>query len=356
MSLQGADILGGWRERVLAARAAGASLLLHGARSKDFLGEVRCGEPLDLRAFSGISAYEPAELVVTARCGTPLSQLESTLATHGQFLGFEPPAFGADPTIGGIVASGLSGPRRLQVGAARDFVLGATLLGADGELARFGGQVMKNVAGFDVARLLCGSLGIFGIITEVSLKVLPQPRAEATVQFEVSAGEAIGLFNRLCARPLPISAAAWCAGTARVRLSGASAAVAAALREIGGEPLAAVEAGSFWDSLRHGTHPHLRADRLWRISVPSDAPELDLPGEPLIDWCGALRWYSGDYDAAMLRRAASVVGGTAQCWRGPVQGPRLHPLSPAAHALHRRLKGALDPARVFNRGRLLADL
>ena len=218
-------ILSELRERVNAAHHAHRPLRLRGAGTKNFYGEDGSSAPeaelLDLRPYRGIVDYEPSELVITARCGTPLSEIEVVLADRCQFLAFEPPAFGGDPTIGGVIAAGLSGPRRMYAGAARDFVLGATLLDARGEVLRFGGQVMKNVAGFDVSRLLCGALGILGVITEVSLKILPQPRAEETVRFKMSAREAIESFNRWSGKPLPLSGAAWCAGVAWVRLSGA---------------------------------------------------------------------------------------------------------------------------------------
>src|SRR2546429_5367487 len=183
-------VLAELRERVSAAHRTRQALRLKGSGTKDFYGESLAGEVLELRAPQGIVDYEPSELVITARCGTPLSQIEAALAAHGQFLAFEPPAFGADPTLGGVIAAGLSGPRRVYAGAARDFVLGARLLTANGELLRFGGQVMKNVAGFDVSRLLCGSLGILGVITEVLLKVLPPPRAEQTVRLQLPAAAA----------------------------------------------------------------------------------------------------------------------------------------------------------------------
>ncbi|HEX3125164.1 MAG TPA: glycolate oxidase subunit GlcE, partial [Rhodanobacteraceae bacterium] len=183
-------VLAELRDRILAAHAAKSPLRLRGGGTKDFYGEQLIGEIVDTRAHAGIVDYEPSELVITARCGTALSQIEATLAQHGQFLAFEPPAFGGEPTIGGVVAAGLSGPRRASAGAARDFVLGASLINARGELLHFGGQVMKNVAGFDVSRMLCGSLGILGLITQVSLKVLPRPRTEITLQFERAAAGA----------------------------------------------------------------------------------------------------------------------------------------------------------------------
>src|SRR5271170_4464945 len=281
-----------WRERVLAAAGRGTPLRLRGAGTKDFYGESLAGEILELSAHRGIVSYEPSELVMSVRCGTPLSEIEAELARAGQFLAFEPPRFGADPTIGGVIAAGLSGPRRMYAGAARDFVLGVTLLDARGEILRFGGQVMKNVAGFDVSRLLCGSLGILGVITEISLKVMPRPRLEETLRLELPAAEAVEAFNRWAALPLPLSGAAWWQGQAWLRLSGAPPAVRAACERIGGEKLPAAEAQTFWNDLRHAHLGIFASDSLWRLSVPAAAARLPLPGEPLIDWGGAVRWYA----------------------------------------------------------------
>jgi glycolate oxidase FAD binding subunit len=331
-------------------------LRLRGAGTKDFYGEGLAGEVLDLRPWRGILDYEPSELVITVRCGTSLSEVEAALAAHGQFLAFEPPAFGADPTLGGVIAAGLSGPRRMFAGAARDFVLGTRLLTAQGELLRFGGQVMKNVAGFDVSRLLCGSLGILGVITEVSLKVLPRPRLEETLCLELSAAEAVAAFNRWAGLPLPLSGAAWSQGRAWVRLSGAPAAVRAARQQIGGDLIAATLADDFWSALRHCQLPVFAAEGLWRLAVPPATPPLALPGEPLIDWGGALRWYANPPDGVAVRAVAESAGGTAQCWRGAPPGARFHPLPSALATLHRRLKERFDPGRVFNPGRLIHGL
>jgi glycolate oxidase FAD binding subunit len=347
------------REQVISAHQTRRPLRLRGSGTKDFYGEeaheASSATVLDLRPYRGIVDYEPSELVITARCGTPLSEIESALSEHGQFLAFEPPAFGADPTLGGVVAAGLSGPRRMFAGAARDFVLGATLLDAHGETLRFGGQVMKNVAGFDVSRLLCGSLGILGIITEVSVKVLPRPRAEETTRFALTASQALEAFNRWSGQPLPISGAAWCAGEAWLRLSGAATAVRAARERLGGEPVEAQAASQWWNSLRHLTHPIYNNSTLWRVSVPEATPSLTVAGEPLIDWGGALRWYAGD--VSRLRELAVAAGGTAMCWHGVVpRGTRFHPLSPTVATLHRRLKDRFDPHGIFNPGRMIAGL
>jgi glycolate oxidase FAD binding subunit len=345
------------RLRVTDAHGAKTPLRLRGAGTKDFYGERCDGSVLDVRGYRGVVDYEPSELVITARCGTPLSQVEELLARDRQFLAFEPPAFGGDPTIGGIIASGLSGPRRFQAGAVRDFVLGAVLLCAQGELLHFGGKVIKNVAGFDLARLLCGSLGILGVITEVSLKVLPLPRAEQTLRFELPAAQALELFNRWAGQPLPISATVWWQGEARVRLSGAPAALHAARARLGGELLEPGAAAQWWRSLRDQTHTFFsEASTLWRVSLPSTAAPLAIGGTQLIEWGGALRWCTTDAGGAELRALASAAGGTALHWRGGAAGSRFHPLAPAVLEIHRRLKTRFDPHGIFNPGRLVADL
>jgi glycolate oxidase FAD binding subunit len=352
-------VLSELRERVKAAHQQRQPLRLRGAGTKDFYAEeVSDAAVLNLSPYRGIVDYEPSELVITARCGTPLSEIETALADRGQFLAFEPPAFGGDPTIGGVIAAGLSGPRRVYAGAARDFVLGATLLDARGDILRFGGQVMKNVAGFDVSRLLCGSLGILGVITEVSLKVLPRPRAEETLRFEMPARQAVEAFNRWSGQPLPLAGAAWWNGVAWIRLSGAASAVRAAHERLGGERVDPTEATQWWNALRHGQHPIFQSATLWRLSLPDTTPPLTLPGDPLMDWGGALRWYASDpHSDDEPRKAASAAGGTAMCWHGPAPASgRFHPLQPTSATLTRRLKDRFDPHGIFNPGRMIAGL
>ena len=356
MSAPPDTILASLREQVLSAHAQRRPVRVRGAGTKDFYGESMGGALLEVCAWHGILAYDPSELVISARCGTRLSEIERALAQHGQMLAFEPPRFGGDPTLGGVIAAGLSGPRRPYAGAARDFVLGATLLCASGEVLRFGGQVMKNVAGFDVSRLLCGSLGILGIITEVSVKVLPLPRAETTVRLELPAAAAIEAFNRWAGEPVPLSGAAWSGGCAWVRLSGAPAAVRAARERLGGEVIADAGALAFWDALRDCRLPLFGRDLVWRLSVPNATASLDLPGEPLIDWGGALRWYADPPAQPDVRALAVAAGGTAQCWRGASPASRFHPLSPAVASVHARLKQRFDPNGIFNPGRLVAAL
>ena len=350
------------RDCVRAADADRIRLRLRAGGTKDFYGEPASGETLDLRAVRGIVSYEPTELVVTARCGTPLAELEAALAEHRQFLPFEPPHFGAGATVGGMVASGLSGPRRASAGAVRDYVLGAVLMSARGEPMHFGGQVMKNVAGYDVSRLLAGSLGILGPIVQVSLKVLPVPAAEATVLMSAGLRDALERMNRWAGRPLPISATAWHAGDLGVRLSGARAAVDAAVAHFvdahGATRVEPAQAAAVWSGLREQTDPFFDGELpLWRLSVPSTAPPFEFPGRQLIEWGGALRWFRTDADAAMVRQAATTVGGTATLFRGRDRSAgTFAPLAAPVLELHRRLKREFDPRGIFNPGRLVPGL
>jgi glycolate oxidase FAD binding subunit len=350
------------RDQVRAAHAEGLGLQLRGGGTKDFYGEPPAGELLDLRGHAGIVSYEPTELVVTARCGTPLQELERVLREQRQFLPFEPPHFGPGATVGGAVASGLSGPRRASAGAVRDFVLGAVLMDVHGELLHFGGQVMKNVAGYDVSRLLAGSLGILGPIVEVSLKVLPLPPLEVTLQMPMSLQEALPLLNRWAGQPLPISASAFQDGTLALRLSGAPAAVEAAATRIaaerGARRVEAQQADASWAGLRDHTLPFFDGEQpLWRLSLPSTAPAFEFPGRQLIEWGGALRWFKTDVDAQIVRQAAANVGGGATLFRARSRLPGVFAPLPAANlALHRRIKREFDPRGIFNPGRLFPGL
>jgi glycolate oxidase FAD binding subunit len=342
-------------DRIGHATATRTPLRIRGGGSKDWYGQDVHGTVLDTAAWRGITDYEPTELVISARCGTPLTEIEAHLAEHGQMLAFEPPHFGPGATIGGTVAAGLSGPRRQAAGAVRDFVLGAVLMDGKGEVLHFGGKVMKNVAGYDVSRLLAGSLGVFGLIAEVSLKVLPQPVAECTVQLQTNEDDALRRLNEWGGQPLPVSASSWHDGVLTVRLSGARSAVDAARRRIGGDLLDG--AGAWWRSLReHEAAFFTTEGSLWRLSLPTVAPPLALPGTQLIEWGGAQRWLRSDADAAAIRAAVSTAGGHATLFRGGDRDAGVfQPLAPAVHAIHRQLKNAFDPAGVFNRGRMYKD-
>ncbi|MBI3523698.1 MAG: glycolate oxidase subunit GlcE [Betaproteobacteria bacterium] len=342
-------------------------LRLRGGGGKDFYGNhvnTGHGEILDTREYSGIVAYEPTELVITARCGTPLTEIEAALAGQDQMLAFEPPHFSAAATIGGCVASGLSGPRRAAVGAVRDFVLGVKMLDGAGTSLTFGGQVMKNVAGYDVARLMTGSLGTLGLLLEVSLKVLPLPVAEATLRLEAPQDKALELMNRWAGQPLPVSATCWQDDLLTLRLSGARSAVVAAQQRIGGE---LVNDANFWRDLREQKSDfftndlsHLSHLSLWRLSLPSVAPPLNLPGAQLIEWGGSLRWLRSGADAAGIRTAAAQAGGHATLFRGSAEQKSaagvFQPLPAALLTLHRKLKQSFDPKGIFNPGRMYREM
>ncbi|MCG6874261.1 MAG: glycolate oxidase subunit GlcE [Betaproteobacteria bacterium] len=345
-------------ETIRAAAEAGRGLRLRGGGTKDFYGQALHGAVLDTRGHAGIVAYEPTELVVTVRGGTRLTELEATLAEKGQMLPFEPPHFGADATIGGAVAAGLSGPRRQSAGALRDFVLGVRILDGRGQDLTFGGQVMKNVAGYDVSRLIAGSMGTLGLILEVSLKVLPIPVTEATLQLELPQDKAIEIMNRWGGKPLPVSATAWTDGDLWVRLSGAEAAVRAAREKIGGEVVDDAGAAAFWTALREHTEPFFRdAVPLWRVSVPSTTAALEVPGEQLIEWGGSLRWLTTGADARVIRELAARAGGHATLFRGGDKAETgvFHPLAPAVARIHANLKREFDPHGVLNRGRMYPE-
>jgi len=423
-------------ERIRAAHADGTPLVIQGGGSKGFYGNAVEGEILDTRPLSGVVEYQPKELVLTARAGTPLADIEALLAEQNQMLAFEPPHFGERPlieplairlspqagkslvipnplpqagegasdglrapkpihaTLGGCIASGLSGPRRPYAGAARDFVLGVRIVDGTGQALRFGGQVIKNVAGYDVSRLMVGALGTLGLITEVSLKVLPKPAAETTLQFELDEAAAILKMNQWAGQPLPLSASSWHAGLLSVRLSGAASAVQAAQTRLGGE--VSKDAAAFWQRLRDQATPFFDKRPLWRLAVKPTTPPLSLGDAQWIEWGGAVRWIAADLSAATLREVAKAAGGHATLFRGeapPPQpspsiglGPALSPspaggrgrgegngegaivapkpinastvfapLSPALATLHRNLKQRFDPKGILNRGRLYPD-
>ena len=352
-------------DQVKSAIASGTKLCLRGHGSKEFYGGAPRGEPLDISPLRGISSYEPSELVVTARAGTPLAELEAALHEQGQCLPFEPPWFDGRGTVGGMVAAGLAGPARAVAGSVRDFVLGATLLNGRAEVLSFGGQVMKNVAGYDVSRLLAGSMGVLGVILEVSLKVLPHAAATATLRFEMAQAEALVQLNTWAGQPLPLHASAWWDGALVLRLAGAHAAVTAAREKLGGELIEAGLAAQFWSGLRHHSDDFfVGASRavqtgagLWRLSVPQTTPPLQLAGEQLIEWGGAQRWLATALPAAQVREAARGAGGHATLFRASDKSAEAFaPLSSGLARIHQELKKAFDPAGIFNPGRLYPGL
>lgn len=349
-------------DTIRAASAAGAPLRIQGGGTKDFYGGPLEGEPLDVRPYSGVVDYEPTELVLTARAGTPLAELDAILHREGQMLAFEPPHFDdaasdRKATLGGCIAAGLSGPRRMQAGSARDFVLGVRVIDGTGNDLQFGGRVMKNVAGFDVSRLITGSLGTLGVILEVSLKVLPLPPAERTTVLELPLASAVRTMNVWAGQPLPVSATAHADGKLYVRLSGAAPAVASAHAKLGGDTLSDENARLLWQSLREHTHGFFAtSEPLWRLALPSLTPALELPGATLVEWGGALRWVRGNAAPSAVREMAARHGGHATLFRhGDKATGVFQPLSAPLLALHKKLKQGLDPAGILNRGRLYPD-
>jgi glycolate oxidase FAD binding subunit len=320
-------------DRIRQAGRDKTPLAIQGGNTKAFYGEPAPGEPLDVRPLAGISSYEPTELVVTARAGTPLAELEMALAERGQWLPFEP--------------------------------LGLTLLNGRGELLSFGGQVMKNVAGYDVSRLVAGSLGILGVICEVSLKVMPLPPAQATLRFELDEAAALKAMNTWAGQPLPLQASAWWEGMLVVRLAGAAAAVNAAAQQLGGEIVEPQMAAAFWQGLRdHRDEFFIGAAKavdagaaLWRLSLPSTAAPLNLSGEQLVEWGGAQRWLCTSTPAAVIRAAAEKAGGHATLFRARDKSAGVFaPLAPTLDRIHRELKRAFDPDNLLNPGRLYPGL
>ena len=360
-------------ERVRGAAASGNSLRIRGGGSKDFYGEALEGELLDTSPLNGVVSYEPSELVVTALAGTPLAELEALLLAQGQCLPFEPPHFKAGATLGGMVAAGVSGPARANVGAVRDFVLGVKLINGKGEHLTFGGQVMKNVAGYDVSRLMVGAMGTLGLLTEVSLKVLPIAPLEATLKFEMTQSQALEKLNTWGGQPLPLNASCWLneeskengKGTLYLRLRGAVAAVESACAKLGGERLPQAQTVNDWKLCRDQQLPWFNercdAQDLWRLSVPQTTPVLDLPDSPLIEWHGGQRWVRADQSqGAKLRALAQNAGGYATLFiaantRKQDAIARFDTLKPPLDRIHRELKREFDPAGVFNPHRLYAD-
>jgi glycolate oxidase FAD binding subunit len=357
-------------DTIRSAGAAKRALCIQGTGSKLFYGGILQGDALNTSVLSGISAYEPTELVVTAKSGTSIAQLEATLAAQGQWLNFEPPYFSDSAesgstentrgTVGGMIATGLSGPRRaaqgLYAGAVRDAVLGIKIMDGRGDVLNFGGQVMKNVAGYDVARMMVGAMGTLGLILEVSIKVLPMPLTSATIALAMDEARAIERLNQWGGQPIPVTASAYYADQLHVRLEGAEAAVGSAIKKIGGERVTQSAATAFWQSVRDHQHGFFAdAPALWRVSVPSIAPPMGL-ADTLIEWGGAQRWIrrpeSTVDDADKVRQAALQAGGHATLFRGGDKSVGVFtPLDAVTARIHEKLKAQFDPYGVFNPGR-----
>lgn len=343
------------QEEIRDAASSGTPLSILGGGSKQFLGRATQAQDIRVGPLTGTVSYEPTELVVTARAGTPLAELESLLAEHGQMLAFEPPHFGADATIGGTIACGLSGPRRPYAGAARDFVLGTKVLNGRGEVLSFGGQVMKNVAGYDVSRLMTGAMGTLGLILEVSLKVLPVPAVTKTLVFDLRPENAASKLNAWSAQPLPISGACIRDQQLFVRLSGTERGVSGACSTMGGQQS---DGTTLWSELKEHQWSFFDTEEpIWRLSLPPAAAPVTLAGERVYDWGGALCWLKTQASANAIRAEVEKVGGHAILFRnGDRQGAVFHPLATPLACIHSRLKKAFDPHGVLNIGRMYPKL
>lgn len=344
------------QHQVEAAIADKTPLNIIGGNSKSLHGRPALGSPLSVAGHHGITRYEPTELVLSARAGTSLEEIEHALNKNDQMLAFEPPYFGPGATIGGTVACNLSGPTRPYRGAARDFLLGSKIINGKAEVLRFGGEVMKNVAGYDVSRLICGAMGTLGVLLEVSIKVLPRPATETTLVQDASADDAIKMMNQWSGRPLPITASAWIDGQLYLRLSGTANAVQTACRYINGDTLE--YADEFWRRLREQQLPFFDTDKpLWRLSLPPTSAILPLTGPCLIEWGGGLRWLISDAPADDIFHAAAAAGGHATLFAGGDRSQHVfQPLDTGLLTLHRNLKQAFDPHGIFNPGRMYQEI
>jgi glycolate oxidase FAD binding subunit len=339
--------------QVREAIEAKESLAISAGATKAFMGrQIKTDRTIDVSGHTGIVSYQPVELVMTARAGTTLSEIESALAENNQMLACEPPRFDGKATLGGTLAANVSGPGRPWYGSIRDHVLGVTLINGKAEQLRFGGQVMKNVAGYDLSRLQAGAMGGLGLMTEISLKVLPKPATTRTLKFTMDQAEAIQRMNAMSGQPKPITAAYWSIGELHVRLAGAASAVDATAKSWGGEEVAPEVALSIWSDLQDQKSAIFNADKVWRFSVKSSADVLPLEGDSLVNWGGAERWYSGDHSFDRMVELAQSAGGQVSLYRGGDRTEEvLHPINPSIQGLQQRIKASVDPQGVFNPGR-----
>ena len=339
--------------RIRDAAASGQALYIQAGGSKRALLGRECPAPvLDVSGHSGIIDYQPSELVLTARAGTPLATLQAVLAERGQELPFDPPLFAGQATLGGTLACNLSGPGRPWRGSVRDLVLGVQLINGSGELLRFGGRVMKNVAGYDVSRLQAGALGTLGVLSEISLKVLPRAEHTLTLAYDMPAAGALTAMNQRAASAAPLSGACWLDGKLYLRLAGEPGAVTHTARNWGGEAVA--DGDDFWRDLRELRLPFFAGDApLWRLSVKPTASLASTPEPVLLDWCGAQRWLRGEFRLEALQQQAAIAGGNATLVRGGDRTAEVQPPpDPVSRRLQQRLKHSFDPQGIFNPGRL----
>jgi len=362
-------------EQAQCAKASGQNLYVFGGASKASPTPPPGSLPLCTAGHSGVIDYHPSELVITARAGTPIAQLSELLQANGQYLPFEPRQFNGLATLGGSVAEGLSGPRRPWSGSVRDYVLGCQLISGEAKLLRFGGQVMKNVAGYDVSRLMAGSRGWLGVLTEISLKVLPAPRAVTTQCLQYTPAESIAAYFKWYRQGLPVTGVMHDGTSLFVRLEGNENGVRQAAQTIGGDDVlgnaatttvttttatttttSTAATADIWSALREHTLPFFNDPRvLWRLSVPVGTRFNNLPGNALMDWAGAQWWLKSDADPAVILAIAQESGGHACAYRDGQRLPGGSSPEPGLQQLAARIKAQLDPHSLFNPGFDLAQ-
>jgi len=344
------------QQKVEQARASKTPLNISGGNSKRFYGREPVGEVLDVSEHKGVINYEPTELVITARAGTSLIEVEQVLAAENQMLAFEPPAFGKSATIGGTIACNFSGPRRAFSGAARDYVLGSSIINGKAEQLHFGGEVMKNVAGYDVSRLMCGAMGTLGVLLAVSIKVLPKPEVETTLVYEMSSERSLKKVHQLARQSLPVSATCFDDSTLTIRLSGTEGAVKSAHQLLGGD--ISSSGLDYWKQLKEHELSYFNGDNdLWRLSLASNTPILNLEGKYLYEWNGAQRWLISEDNDEKIRKEVAQHAGHAVCFRQHGKHEDVfQPLETDLLEIHRQLKIAFDPDSIFNPGRMYAEI
>ncbi len=346
------DMTAQLQEQVSQAIKTRDKLIIRAGGTKDFYGRTVSGNELNIAGHQGITNYEPTELVITARAGTRLKIIEQMLSENNQILAFEPPAFGNNATLGGTIACNFSGPRRAYTGAARDSVLGSKIINGKAEILSFGGEVMKNVAGYDVSRLMTGAMGTLGVLLEVSLKVVPKPEIEVTMMQNIKREDTLAKIHQWSLLPLPISASCFYKGDLYIRLSGSEKSISAAQQVIGGEIM--IEADSFWYSIKEQTHDFFKNDQsLWRISLASNTSDSSLIGDTMIEWGGALRWLKTDMSQDQIQKVSDSINGHISLFRTSEKRDKVFQLLPKhLLQLHRNLKQAFDPHGIFNIGRM----
>ena len=339
------------QEQVVKAFENKTPLRIVAGDSKAFYGNKVSGEKLDVTQHSGIIEYYPSELVITARCGTKLEEIEAALKENKQMLAFEPPMHSENTTFGGCIATGLSGPRRAFSGSARDFVLGTEIINGKGEILKFGGQVMKNVAGYDASRLMVGAQGTLGVLLNISVKVLPIAESELTLALELDEINAHKKLHEWIKQGHPITASCFHKKTLHIRLASTENSVQQATKDIGGE----TSDPSLWTSLRNQTHEFFKQDSLWRLSLPTASNAITTDENQLIEWFGAQRWITSDdglYDIAKANKGHA----TRYTLNGNSVQDCFQPLDQPILALHKRLKNSFDPAGILNPGRTYTEL